>query len=79
MAMTATDIANLKTARTNLAAKIAEISANPLPSYTVSNRTFDWPTYYRWLLDALKELDTTIAQEESADNGAWEVRSQGYV
>lgn len=79
MGLEAADIANLKTARTNLAAKIAEVSANPLPTYSVGDRSFSWVEYYRWLLEQLKEIDTTIATEESGDNGAWEVRSSGYV
>jgi hypothetical protein len=75
--MTAAEIANLETARSNFAAKLAEISANPLPDYTEGNRTFSWVGYYKFLREEIEKLDLLIAATE--DGEAWEERSVGVT
>lgn len=57
----ATYAENLVTARDNLAAKIAAISADPKPTYTDGTRTVSWETYYRMLSDQLKAMNELIA------------------
>lgn len=76
--MTAAELANLKTARANFAAKLAEISTNPLPSYTEGNRTFSWVEFYKFLSEQFDKLDAQIDAEESGAD-AWEVQSEGFV
>lgn len=79
MALTAAEIANLTTARTNFAAKLAEISTNPLPNYTVGNRTFSWVEYYKFLREEIQALDADIDAAESAEGDAWEYRSKLFT
>lgn len=74
MALTAAEIANLKIARANFAATLATESANPRPTYTAGNQTFDFRGFFEYLTDKIAVLDGLIAQ---AEDGAWEVRSQG--
>lgn len=76
--MTDTELTNLKTARANFAAKLAEVSANPLPSYTVGNTTMNFVEYYRFLSEEFAKLDLMVEAEES-DADAWEVTSEGCV
>ncbi len=78
MALTAAEIANLTTARSNFAAKLAEISTNPLPTYSAGGRNFSWVEYYRFLLESMKDLDATIEAAEDEESDAWEVRSQAF-
>ena len=75
MALTSADITNLTTARTNFAAKLAEISANPLPSYTIGNVSMDFPAFCTFLREQIEALDVQI-QEATDGRGAWEIRSR---
>jgi hypothetical protein len=53
------DAASLATIRTNLLARIAEVTANPKPNYSVDGQSFSWQSY----LDSLmKNLDAINAQ-----------------
>jgi hypothetical protein len=74
MALTAAELADLTTARSNFVTKLLEISTNPLPTYTIGNQSFSWVEYYRWLSEAIKDLDEQIEADDD-DGGAWEVRS----
>lgn len=56
----ATVLENLETARDSIAAKIAEIAANPKPSYSIDGQTFDWPGYMRLLTEQLEAVDNLI-------------------
>jgi len=69
----ATYLENLTTARDNIAARLAEITAQPKPSYDVDGQRVEWNEYFRQLNEQLATLTTAI-------NGAgvYEERSIGY-
>lgn len=69
----ATDLQNLQTWRSNIYVQLAAMAANPQPSYTKGNQTFNW-TEMR--AELVKELDTINAQIMIAD-GPWEIETQG--
>lgn len=69
----ATYLENLTTARDNIAARLAEITAQPKPSYDVDGQRVEWNDYFKALTDQLAKLTETI-------NGAsiYEEQSIGY-
>ena len=52
---------NLQTARDNMAARLAEITASPKPSYSIDGQAFSWTEYMKFLLDGIRALDEQIA------------------
>lgn len=52
---------NLITAKANIAAKIAEISANPKPNYSIDGQSISWASYFDMLNSQLGKLDESIA------------------
>lgn len=52
----ATTAQNIDTAIANYAAILADVSANPKPTYTAGGRTFDWKSYQEFLIDAMDRL-----------------------
>jgi hypothetical protein len=65
-ATTSTDwLTNLTTSRDNLAIRLAEISANPKPTYSVNGQSFSHVEFQRYLLDAIKEIDDLLVSRES--------------
>jgi hypothetical protein len=60
---------NLATAKANLAANLASITANPKPSYSVDGKSYSWTEYMTALLAAIKGIDDQLA----ADAGPSEV------
>jgi hypothetical protein len=52
----ASEAENLQTAIDNVAAKLAEVTANPKPSYSIDGQSVSWGEYYRMLTGHLKEL-----------------------
>lgn len=72
----ATYLENLTTARDNFAAKLAEISANPKPTYTAPNgQTVNWDGHYRFL----KEQVDLLTQQIATQGGPWEEVVEGYT
>lgn len=69
----ATYLENLTTARDNIAARLAEITAQPKPSYDVDGQRVEWNDYFKALTDQMDKLTTAI-------NGAsiYEEESIGY-
>jgi hypothetical protein len=66
VASTSTDgTVNLTTARDNLSVRLAEISANPKPTYSVNGQSFSHVEFQRYLLDAIKEIDDLLVSRES--------------
>jgi hypothetical protein len=55
----ASQYAMIDTAITNLTAKLAELSADPKPSYSVDGQTFSHTEYFKMLTDSLESLITT--------------------
>lgn len=56
----ATYLENLTTARDNIAARLAEITARPKPSYDVDGQRVEWNDYFKTLTDQLDKLNATI-------------------
>lgn len=54
----ASQYAMIDTAITNLTAKIAELSADPKPSYSVDGQTFNHSEYFKMLTESLDSLIT---------------------
>lgn len=73
--MVATVLQNYETARANYAAQLAEISANPRPSYSVGGRSFDWVGYQRFLLEMIAKMDEHIALLDDTGTEVW---TEGY-
>lgn len=57
-------IENLTTARDNFAAKLAEASANPKPTYNIDGQSVSWTEYYKFLSDQVESLNQKISQGE---------------
>jgi hypothetical protein len=60
MALDPTVVPNLNLAVANFAAQIAEMSANPRPSYTVGDQSFDWTQYLEYLTRNMKAVQQLI-------------------
>lgn len=60
----ATYLENLTTARDNLAAKLAEVSADPKPTYSIDGQSFSWVEYYKFLTDSVDALNLQISGGE---------------
>ena len=71
----ATDAENLRTARSNFIAKLAEVSASPKPSYIVNGQQFSWTEFYTFLTQQIAQIDNLIA----AEDGPYEVQVEGVV
>lgn len=62
-----TYIESLTTARDNFATKLAEISADPKPSYSIDGQSVSYTDYYRFLSEQVKSLNEQIAAGQSFD------------
>lgn len=71
----ATITENLVTAKANLAANLAAITANPKPSYSVDGKAYSWTEYMTALLAAMKSIDEQVVDEE----GPSETSISGYT
>lgn len=47
---------NLATAKANYAAKLAEISADPKPTYSVNGRSISWGEFHSMLLKMVSDI-----------------------
>lgn len=56
---------NLETARDNIAAIIAEITADPKPTYSLEGQSVSWESYLSMLLDKQEVLNKAIQQAGS--------------
>lgn len=57
-------IDDLKTARDNMAARLAEVTLTPKPSYTVGDQKFSWVEYQKFLIEQSEHLNRIISQNE---------------
>lgn len=60
----ATYAERLTAARNNYALILANISANPKPTYNVNGQMFSWNEYQSFLLKAIKELETLLLHSD---------------
>lgn len=70
----ATRAENLSTSLDNIAAQLADMTANPKPTYSIDGKSVSWGEHFRNLQDAYEKLS---ALRQIAD-GPIEVRSRGY-
>jgi hypothetical protein len=63
----ATDLENMQTALANVSAKIAEITENMRPTYSIDGQSVSWAEYYAMLMktresivDAINKLDPYV-------------------
>lgn len=66
---------NLETVLDNLAQQLADISANPKPSYSVGGQSVSWTEYFRMLTEQMKAVREQIQQE----GAPFQVVHQGRV
>jgi hypothetical protein len=71
----ATYAENLKTTRDNIAAKLAEMSANPKPNYSIDGVSYSWDQLRMSLSQQLKDVNEMLAMAD----GGFEIRSQGIT
>lgn len=57
-------LSDLITARDHIAAQLADITANPKPSYSIDDQWIDWDTHFKALSDRLETLNRTIQSAE---------------
>jgi hypothetical protein len=68
----ATVLDNLQSAKLNISANLAAITANPKPSYSLDGESYSWAEYYQILIQQMLTLDEAIQRE----GGPFERRSQ---
>lgn len=56
----ATVLENLQTAKENLAAKIAEVTLDPKPSYAIDGQSVQWESYLAMLINQQEKLNELI-------------------
>lgn len=56
-------IDDLETAKANIAALLASITANPKPDYSVDGKSVSWATYFRTLTEQLDAINKLIQTE----------------
>lgn len=68
------DAQQIATIKTQALARIAEITAEPKPTYTIDGQTIAWGDY-------LKQLQQTVdwCNQKLAGEAPFEFRSQGYT
>lgn len=69
----ATEAENLATALANVAAKLADITVNPKPSYSIDGQSLSWGTYYKDLVELRNSLKAALLDAE----GPFEYHVQG--
>jgi len=63
---------NLQTARDQIAANLAAITAEPKPNYSIDGQSVSWQSLFESYTDQLLKLDALIAAAEP-----FEIHSQG--
>lgn len=69
----ATRAENLQTALDNIAARLAEMTVNPKPDYSVDGESYSWAGLFQMLTAQQTELEKALQRA----SGPFEVRSQG--
>ncbi len=71
-------VTNLETTRLRVSQRLAEVHANPKPSYSVNGQTIQWSGYCNMLTESLARLNKLIEQGE-VDDEPFEIASQGIT
>lgn len=69
----ATAAANLATARNNIAQQLADMTADPKPSYSVDGKSVSWGEHFSNLTNLLRTIEENI----QVVGGPFEIRSWG--
>lgn len=70
----ATALENLTVARDNLAARLAEITANPKPDYSVDGQQISWAAYQTMIIQQMEGLE----KARQIVSGAFETRTRMF-
>lgn len=70
----ATDAEMLATIKSQLLARITEITAQPKPNYTIDGQTISWQSYLDSLWDKVEKVEAQI----TSASGSFQVESFGY-
>ncbi len=65
-------LSNLQVAKANVAAILAQITADPKPSYSIDGQSVSWESYFSMLTGKLEALNKLIQVE----GGPFEQRTQ---
>jgi hypothetical protein len=68
---------NLKAVKENIAARLAEITASPKPSYSIDGQSVSWTEYFNSLVQQLKEINQQLEAAGSVAVAPWEIRQRG--
>lgn len=71
----ATRAQNLQTALDNIAARIAAITANPKPDYSVDGKSYSWSGYLSMLITQSKALEEALVRA----GGPYEISNRGAI
>lgn len=66
---------NLITARDEIAERLAAISANPKPNYSLDGESYSWADYFDMLSRNLKNIEEAIQRADTP----FEIRSRRYT
>ena len=64
----------LTTIRDQVVARLADITANPKPNYTIGDETYEWTDYQRMLFEQLTRLNEAIGLSQP-----YEIRTRRLV
>ncbi len=67
-------MSQIQTIKSQTLVLLAELTANPKPSYSLDGQQVSWSEYLRQLLDTVDWCDRQLRSEEPA-----EVHSQGFT
>jgi len=76
---TAADVTSLKESYSRIVALIADITANPKPSYIIDGQNVQWSAYLTNLRQSLVELRKEIEAATKETSGPVEFASYGYT
>lgn len=72
--LSATDITNLETARSNFVAQLVALSAARKPSYNINGQNVNWEQYGVYLREQIRLIDDLL----TANQDSFEEVSLGY-
>jgi hypothetical protein len=58
------DLEQLRTIRTNLLARLAEMTASPKPNYSLDGESYDWADLFERYMRQLESINSQLAGQE---------------
>jgi len=68
----ANDLANLQLIKSNILARLVDLSANPKPNYSIEGKSVSWGSYFESLTKQLTTINELLQSEQP-----FEYRSYG--